>query len=136
LAREAIEHALQAAAWADAIRCLTPLMASQRFYDSYLEWPGWLVALPDAVLSAEPDLCRRLAWILIFTGHLEAADRPLSLAENTWRSADNLAKVGVLLAIGAFAWVWKGDLPRAIQAAQQALAMLPPDAVERQGLPA
>ncbi|MEP7191207.1 MAG: LuxR C-terminal-related transcriptional regulator, partial [Roseiflexaceae bacterium] len=101
-----------------------------------LDWPRWLAALPDAPLVAEPDLCRRLAWILIFTGHLEAADRPLSLAETTWRSAGNQEKVGELLGLRAITWGWKGDFPRAIQVAQQALALLPADAVERQGVPA
>jgi LuxR family maltose regulon positive regulatory protein len=136
LVGEAIGYALSAQAWGDALRCMTPLMASQRFYEYYLDWPHWLAALPDAVLAAAPDLCRRLAWILIFTGHVEAADRPLSLAEAVWRSAGNQAKVGELLGLRAIAWGWKGDFPRAIQAAQQALAMLPADAVERQGVPA
>ena len=86
--------------------------------------------------SPSPICCRRLAWILIFTGHLEAADRPLSLAETAWRSAGNQAKVGELLGLRAIAWGWKGDFPRAIQAAQQALALLPADAVDRQGVPA
>jgi len=136
LVGEAIEHALSAQAWGDALRCMAPLMASQRFYEYYLDWPRWLAALPDAALAAELDLCRRLAWILIFTGHVEAADRPLSVAETAWRSAGNQAKVGELLGLRAIAWGWKGDFPRAIQAAQQALAMLPADAVDRQGVPA
>jgi LuxR family maltose regulon positive regulatory protein len=136
LVGEAIGYALSAQAWGDALRCMTPLMASQRFYEYYLDWPHWLAALPDAVLAAAPDLCRRLAWILIFTGHVEAADRPLSMAEAVWRSAGNQAKVGELLGLRAIAWGWKGDFPRAIQAAQQALALLPADAVERQGVPA
>ncbi len=133
---EAIDYALQAEDWDDAQRCMIPLMASQRFYEYYLDWSRWLAALPDATLAAEPDLCRRLAWILIFTGHLEAADRPLLLAETAWRAAGNQAKVGELLGLRAITWGWKGDFPRAIQVAQQALALLPADAVERQGLPA
>jgi LuxR family maltose regulon positive regulatory protein len=136
LVDEAIGYALSAQAWGDALRCMTPLMASQRFYEYYLDWPRWLAALPDAALAAELDLCRRLAWILIFTGYVEAADRPLSLAETAWRSAGNQEKVGELLGLRAIAWGWKGDFPRAIQAAQQALALLPADAVERQGVPA
>jgi LuxR family transcriptional regulator, maltose regulon positive regulatory protein len=67
---EAIDHALNAQAWEDAIRCLTPLTASERLYEYYLDWPRWLVALPDAVLQDVPDLCLRLAWILMFTGHV------------------------------------------------------------------
>jgi LuxR family maltose regulon positive regulatory protein len=111
-------------------------MASQRFYEYYLDWPRWLAALPDAALAAEPDLCRRLAWILMFTGHVEAADRPLSIAEAVWRSAANQEKVGELIGLRALAWGWKGDFPRAIQTAQQALALLPVNAVDRQGVPA
>jgi LuxR family maltose regulon positive regulatory protein len=133
---EAIGYALSAEDWGAALRCMTPLMASQRFYEYYLDWPRWLAALPDAALVAELDLCRRLAWILIFTGHVEAAGRPLTLAEAAWRSAGNYAKVGELLGLRAMTWVWKGDFARAIQAAQQALTMLPADAVDRQGVPA
>jgi LuxR family transcriptional regulator, maltose regulon positive regulatory protein len=136
LVDEAIGYALSARAWGDALRCMTPLMASQRFYEYYLDWPRWLAALPDAALVAELDLCRRLAWILIFTGHVEAADRPLTLAEAAWRSAGDHAKVGELLGLRALAWGWKGNFARAIQAAQQALTMLPPDAADRQGVPA
>jgi LuxR family maltose regulon positive regulatory protein len=136
LVGEATDHALQATAWDVALRCMTPLMDSQRFYTYYLDWPRWLAALPDAALSAELDLCRRLAWILIFTGQLAAADRPLSLAETAWRAAGNQAKVGELLGLRAITWGWKGDFARAIQAAQQALALLPADAVDRQGVPA
>jgi LuxR family transcriptional regulator, maltose regulon positive regulatory protein len=136
LAGEAIEHALNAQDWGTALRCMTPLMASQRFYEYYLDWPRWMAALTDAALAAEPDLCRRLAWILMFTGHLEAADRPLSLAEAAWRAAGQQPKVGELLGLRGIAWGWKGDFDRAIQAAQQALALLPADAADRQGVPA
>ena len=41
-------------------------------------------ALPNAVLQEDPELCVRLAWILILTGHGQAAERLLDLAEAVW----------------------------------------------------
>jgi len=135
LVGEAIDHALHAEEWSAAMRCFAPLLASERFYDYYLDWPRWVAALPDAGLSAEPDLCLRLAWILVFTGHIEASERPLGLAETAWRAAGNQPKFGELLSYRSLIVNVKGDFPRAILLAQQALAKLPADAIEQHGLP-
>jgi LuxR family maltose regulon positive regulatory protein len=133
---EAIDHALGAQAWDDALRCMAPLMASQHFYSYYLDWPRWVAALPESALSTHPDLCRRFAWILICTGHVEAADRPMDLAESVWQAVGNQEKVGELLGLRALALGTRGQLAHAIRAAQQAFALLPADAYDRQGVPA
>jgi LuxR family maltose regulon positive regulatory protein len=130
LAGEAIEYALQAEAWSDALRCLTPLTASERLYEYYLDWPRWLAALPDAALQQVPDLCLRLAWILTFTGHAEAADRPLGLAEAAWQVAGNQLKAGEVLCWRAVALFYRRDVVRASQVGQQALVLLPAEAIE------
>jgi LuxR family maltose regulon positive regulatory protein len=132
---EAVDHALSAQAWEDAMRWLSPIMGNEQFYDYYLDWPRWLAVLPDSALQADPDLCLRLAWILVLTGHAEAAERPLGLAESIWRAAGNQLKVGELLGYHALALGFKEDFPRAMQLAQQALAKLPADAIEQLGVP-
>jgi len=134
LVGEAIDHALSAQAWEDAMRCVAPLMASQRFYEYFLEWPRWLAALPDAALQADPAVCLRLAWILVLTGHAEAAERPMGLAEAVWQTTGNQPKVGEILGLRALASYFTGDLPRAIMLARQALASLPADAIEQHGI--
>jgi ATP/maltotriose-dependent transcriptional regulator MalT len=131
---EAVDHALSAQAWGDAVRWLSPIMGDEQFYDYYLDWPRWLAALPDAVLQANPELCLRLARILILIGHIEAAERPLRLAEMPWQAAGNQPKLGELLGYRALALVFKRDFSHAMQLAQQALAKLPEDAIEQRGV--
>jgi LuxR family maltose regulon positive regulatory protein len=134
LAGEAIDYALQASAWNDALRCLLPLMADQQFYKYFLDWPRWLTALPDAALGADPDLCLRLSRILILIGHIEAAERPFRLAEAAWHLADDQRKLGKLLGYRAVALALKHDFSNAMALAHQALAMLPADAAEQHGV--
>jgi LuxR family maltose regulon positive regulatory protein len=134
LAGEAIDYALQAKAWNDALRCLSPLMVDEQFYEYFLDWPRWLAALPDAALQADPDLCLRLARILILIGHIEAAERPFHLADAVWRVADERQKLGQLLAYRAVALALKQDFSHAMALAQQALAMVPADAAEQHGV--
>jgi LuxR family maltose regulon positive regulatory protein len=134
LTGEAIDYALQAHDWNDALRCLAPLMADQQFYEYFLDWPRWLAALPDAALQANPDLCLRLARILILIGHIEAAERPFRLAEAVWRVADDQLNLGQLLGYRAVALALKQDLSHAMALAQQALAILPADAAEQRGV--
>jgi LuxR family maltose regulon positive regulatory protein len=134
LVGEAIDHALSAQAWGDAIRCLTPLMASERLYEHFLDWPHWLTALPDAVLRDDPELCVRLAWILLFTGHGEEVDRLFDLAEAVWQAAGDQPKVGEVLGWRAAAFYWRRDHLRAMSLAQQALARLPAEAVEQRAI--
>jgi LuxR family maltose regulon positive regulatory protein len=135
LTGEAIDHALSAQAWEDAIRCLTPLMTSERMYEHFLDWPRWLAALPDAVLRDEPELCLRLAWILMFTGHAEVAERPLDVAEAVWQAAGNDSKVGEVLGWRAVACYWRRDRLGGTSLAQQALAKLPAELAEQRAIP-
>jgi LuxR family maltose regulon positive regulatory protein len=134
LAGEAIDYALQAESWGDALRCLAPLTASERLYEYYLDWPRWIAALPDAALGGAPDLCLRLAWILTFIGHVEAAERPLAVAEAVWRTAGKQEKVGEVLCWRAVVLLFRSDFPRAQQFAQDALVALPAEAREARAI--
>jgi LuxR family transcriptional regulator, maltose regulon positive regulatory protein len=127
---EAVDYALQAGAWADALRCMTPLMTSERLYEYYLDWPRWLTVLPDDALQEVPDMCLRLGWILTFLGHAEAAERPLALAEAVWNAAGDQPKVGAVLCWRSATLFYRRDFAPAHQMVQQALARLPADAHE------
>lgn len=130
LIREAVDHSLSARAWDDALRMLGPLMADEAFYGHYLDWPRWLTALPDAALAADGAACLRLAWVLILTGHAEAAQRPLALAESLWRTATDPIRLGETLCFRALGASFTNNSPQLRQAAQEALAVLPPEARE------
>jgi LuxR family maltose regulon positive regulatory protein len=134
LIREAIDHALSAQAWGDAIRCFAPFMASPLFYEYYLDWPRWLAALPDTALMDEPDMCLRLAWILALIGQAEATERLLTLAEAAWHSANNQSQVGAVLVCRALALGFKGELARGRSLVQQALIKLTDELSEQRAI--
>ncbi len=108
---EAIDHALRAEEWGAAMRCFAPVLASEHFYDHYLDWPRWVAAVPDAALLSDPELCLRLAWILALTGHAQAAKRPLDLAEATWSAMHNRLKLGEVLNIRAITLIYAERVP-------------------------
>jgi LuxR family transcriptional regulator, maltose regulon positive regulatory protein len=135
LAGEAIEHALSAASWEDTLRCIAPLMADERFYEYYLDWPRWLLLLPDAALEPRPDICLRLAWILMFTGHAEATERPLRLAEAAWRADGSLPRVSEVLSYRALVLGAKGEFRAAAQVAHDALEILTADDAAQRWIP-
>lgn len=127
---EAIEHALSAYAWDAALRCIAPLMVNERLYDYFLDWPRWLAALPDPILQAQPELCLRFAWILGISGHAAATERPLKLAAAAFKDARDQVGCGAVLALRSVALYLQYDFAQAIHVAEQALAVLPVDALE------
>jgi ATP/maltotriose-dependent transcriptional regulator MalT len=131
---EAVEHALCAQAWEDALHCLTPLMASERMYEYYLDWPRWIGLLPDAVLQSDLDRCLRLAWILVRIGQGEAAGRLLHLVEDE-RTSGNRAKAGLAIGMRAFERHAHGAGALGEYLARQALAMLPVKDMEGRAIP-
>ena len=131
---EAIEHVISAGAWEDARRCIAPLMADERLYEHVLDWPRWLAALPDAALQDDPEQCLRFAWILIFTGQIALAKRPLDLAEAVWLASGNQPKLGEVLGWRATVCFVKRDAQRAIENAREALARLPAQASDQRGI--
>jgi LuxR family transcriptional regulator, maltose regulon positive regulatory protein len=134
LTGEAVEHALSAEAWDDALRCLTPLMANERMYEYYLDWPRWVALLPDAVLLRDPERCLRLAWVLMRTGQGEAANRLLQLMEDERANGDPVM-AGLVMGIRALAHSFRGDMAQAEHFARQSLMTLPPAAAEERAIP-
>lgn len=133
LIREAIAHALHAEAWLEAIQCIAPLTEADQFYDYYLDLPGWLAALPEAALQADPEFCFHFGMALMYTGYAEAADRLLGLVETIWQTAGDTTKAGEMLCWRGMGLCFMGDFARAIMLAEHALGMLPPEATEQHG---
>lgn len=130
---EAVEHLLSAQDWEGALQRLAPLTASDQMYSYLLDWPRWLAALPDAALTAQPDVGLRLAWALINTGHAAAAVRPLALSEAAWRAGGDGANIARARSLKAAALAFQGDAAGAGAAALAALADLPPNDMEQRG---
>lgn len=93
----------------------------------------WLAQLPQAVLHAAPPLCFAYANVLVFGSAsnqlapsiLAQVEPLLALAEQGWRSSDNLPRLGEALAFRALLVVRQGGIAQAAHLAQQALAQLP-----------
>jgi LuxR family maltose regulon positive regulatory protein len=88
---------------------------------------GWLNALPRQAVHARPWLCIAYAWALVYAGQIEQAG---SLLEN---ARDGLHKLtpddaqeasGHIAAIRAYGMWVKGDSPRAVEHAREALDRL------------
>jgi LuxR family maltose regulon positive regulatory protein len=102
---------------------------------------GWIAALPAEVVRARPRLCLIHAWMLFLTGRLDAVEPRLEVAERALcggalqvtdappepstpvRLQDEL--YGMLATIRAGLASLRGDAPRAIDLAHEALACLP-----------
>jgi hypothetical protein len=59
------------------------------------------------VLQADLTFCLRFAWVLLLTGHIEAAERPLGLAESRCNAVGNQPKLGEVLGIRSISFYFR-----------------------------
>ncbi len=89
----------------------------------------WLNILPQGVIRSRPWLCVARAWVLVYSGQLDAIETPLQDAENALDSLKECAQkrriVGHITAIRMFAVFLKGKLDPAMELGRQALQHLP-----------
>ena len=91
---------------------------------------GWLKALPEEVVHGNPQLCRDYGWTLTLTNHLDAAGLYLDCAERALQG-DN-RQLGQVIVAQAYLARARGDFPKAIILAKQALELiLPTDILHR-----
>ncbi len=97
----------------------------------------WFNALPEAWLRSQPKLNVLQAWLLLLTGHFDEMQRKLaepeilSLHHQTPLEPDEGAGIiknrdlpGLIVGLQAHLALIKGDVPRAMELSQQALAQL------------
>jgi len=78
----------------------------------------WIAALPDAVVRSRPQLSVLRAWALAKSGQLDGAELCL-------REIDSDHHQGEVTAVRAYVAGVRGELPRAVELAHQALERLP-----------
>ncbi|MCP5099672.1 MAG: hypothetical protein GY943_29310 [Chloroflexi bacterium] len=91
---------------------------------------GWLDALPDKVVLAEPWMSLFYAWTLAYLGQTDAVEQHLKNAEQGLACAnkeDGQHLSGQIAAIRTFLAKLKGEMLPAVQLANQALTQLPVD---------
>jgi LuxR family maltose regulon positive regulatory protein len=95
---------------------------------------NWLDRIPDEVMVSRPWLCIAEAWIMVYTGQLDAVEPSLQYAEKKLALEGQRIK-GHSAAIRAYAAFLRWDA-RAIEFAREALNYLPEDDLMVRGLAA
>ena len=129
LAEEAIEHALTAADWQRTTRLLVQSVPSFVFRGQFHTALGWMSALPDAVVRANPTLSVYYAGTLMYANQPEAAEDRLQEAERGVRAGvpSEEARLirGEVAAIRAAIARISGDLALCVALSRRALDLLP-----------
>ena len=143
LLMEAVETALRAANFGQAVQLIKQLGADQRFSgkfqhtglpNEFYTLQRWLEQVPPPLLHQHPDLCLEYATALLMIHFsvrhpepvLERIQTALGVAEAGFRAVANTAKLAEVFAFRALLAQQQGELLQAMTWAQQALAWLPP----------
>ena len=125
---EAIGHAISAADWPHAARLVGQHAATSLKRGEMTTLLGWMQALPDALVRADPQLCLYMAWASLMTGcdylvapYLHDAERGMRHGTPA-AGADDFA--GEIAAIRATLAAAHGDSTLTATHAARALALL------------
>jgi LuxR family maltose regulon positive regulatory protein len=153
LVGDAVHHALAAADFEQAARLIehTAELMAKRGEIATLR--AWLEALPDALVRSRVELCLWQGWLLALSGQYDAAERLLQDLERRLRPSTNRSPLtatigsvqpprqgvarrrveyaGRVAAVRTFIAFRRGDAPRTIELALQALEQLPEDKTAR-----
>ncbi len=135
LAIDAIRHALEAADFERAARLIEQHARETLMRGETGTLQGWLRALPESLVRARPYLGLARAWSLVVAGQLDIAEPYVQEATQLAAPADVKIQ-GEAAALNAFIATLRGDVPRAIEFARQALECLPADDLFLRGLAA
>jgi LuxR family maltose regulon positive regulatory protein len=135
LAIDAIRHALAAEDFERAARLIEQHAREALMRGETSTLQGWLRALPESLVRARPYLGMARAWGLVVAGQLDTAEPYVQEAIRLAAPADVKIQ-GEAAALSAFIATLRGDVPRAIEFARQALERLPADDLFLRGMAA
>ena len=133
LVTEAVNHALAAQDWERVARLIGDASESLRQRGEIATLTHWIKSLPDAVHHIHPGLCLTYARALIDVARYADAEKFVLEAEHWLEIHAQANDTGVdsfrgkALALRAHFAITRGELMRAIDLAQQAEQLLPPD---------
>jgi LuxR family transcriptional regulator, maltose regulon positive regulatory protein len=120
---DGVQHALAARDWEKATRIIYEQSEERIKRGEWRTLLGWLEAIPGEILRTHRGLYWRYATVLTINGKLEAAEAAVSYMVTTaGADAGSQGDVAVLQADLAYRL---GDLTRAIEFGESALALLP-----------
>jgi LuxR family maltose regulon positive regulatory protein len=133
LLREAVQHALAAADFAQAARLVEQTFTALVRRGEIATLHRWVAALPEERVRTNVELAVLQGWLLFARGQHEAAERHLQAIERTLpaETAGQAAIKGRVAAIRASIAITQRDLPRTIALARLALESLPPESLAR-----
>jgi LuxR family maltose regulon positive regulatory protein len=85
---------------------------------------GWLETLPAAAIQSRSQLCIYQAWALALSGRPDEVERSLQAAESGPEADLSDDRSGQIAAIRSYVAGQQGEIGRAVELAQQALALL------------
>ncbi len=124
---EAVSHALAAEDFeraADLVEGHGLQMLKRGEMTAFL---GWLEALPAEAIGSRPRLCVQQAWALALSGRLDEVEASLQAAESGTEADPPDDRPGQIAAIRSYVTAQRGDVPRAVDLAHRALALLDQD---------
>ena len=140
LTAEAVNHMLAAGDTEQVARLVEGNALTMMDRGELTTLAGWLGALPDEAVRSRPWLCVAYAWVLAYTGQVNAVESLLQDAEraiarsnpanggfdeDTRSRAETQRLTGHVAATRAYATAVSGDMPRAEKFAREAMAKLP-----------
>jgi LuxR family maltose regulon positive regulatory protein len=133
---DAIRHAIKGDDTERVVRLVTANARSMLAQGQVTTLQGWLDALPQEVIYAQPSLCLSQAWLWLLRRRLQPIESYLQAAEQALAgagSAQQAAGQGEIAAIRAFVASEQGQFNQALALARQALALLPESNVFARG---
>jgi LuxR family transcriptional regulator, maltose regulon positive regulatory protein len=130
---EAVEAALSAGDFGRAARLIdldAPLVRSMLGGCEAWTLIGWLERFPHEVMFADAHLCLVSAWALFSSSETsDAHEGPLAVAEQLFEVEGNRTGLGLASTLQAFIAAERGDGAQAIKYGEQALQLLPENAL-------
>jgi LuxR family maltose regulon positive regulatory protein len=129
---EAVEAALAAGDFGRAARLIdldAPLVRSMLGGYEARTLIGWLERFPHEVLLTNAHLCLVYAWALFSSETSDAHEGPLAVAEQLFQAEGNRTGLGLASTLQAFIAAERGDGAQAIKYGDQALQLLPENAM-------
>jgi len=125
---DGMRHALAACDWERAVDLVTSGIDDDLLKQGRMATLlGWYEALPEEVVRANPQLCIQVAWPLILTEQVDAAEPYLALAEQAAEAQGDTALMGDVAVAQVHIARLRGDNQRAMVLSERALELLPPD---------
>lgn len=131
LNREAIKHSMDGRDYQSAAELIKTIAIDMIQQGAHSTIAGWIDAIPEEVVKADPYLCVYHAWALQLTGKLKTSEARLIEAENALNSQNYQADKaddyihGLIHSRRAYASFMTGDHVHTISQAKRALDQLP-----------